>query len=112
MICFKILTALMLMTAMPTWTQELVLVVHPETKVEDLSQRDIQKIYLNRKKFWDDGASIKAANLKIGKIHQHFLNTYVKKSEQQYSTYWKRLIFTGKGVPPKSLQKWQSSSPM
>ena len=30
-----------------------------------------------------------------------FLSEVVKKSKSQYSAYWAKIMFTGKGVPPK-----------
>jgi ABC-type phosphate transport system substrate-binding protein len=33
-----------------------------------------------------------------------FVTGILKKSEQQYKAYWAKLLFTGKGNPPKELE--------
>ncbi len=101
------ISALLLMFAFPAWSQEVALIVHPDTPIEHLSKKELQKIYMNRKNFWENGTTIKAASLKKGSLHEQFLTDLVRKTEQQYSTYWKRMIFTGKGNPPKSFDSSQ-----
>ena len=61
-----------------------------------------QKIYLGKKSKWDNGASITAVTLSGGGVHDAFLDQYIKKTSAQFDTYWKQMIFSGKGVPPKS----------
>ena len=57
---------------------------------------------LGEKTKWDDGKAIKIAVLQDGVIHKSFLEGIVEKTSSQYENYWKKLIFTGKAVAPKS----------
>jgi len=82
--------------------QDVFLIIHPSNKNLSLSQKDVQKIYLNRKRRWDNGDKITPITLNTGKVHKVFLSQYLHKGERQFSTFWKRLLFTGKGVPPTS----------
>jgi len=40
--------------------------------------------------------------MKDPEIHKLFLKQYVHKSPGRWKTYWKRMVFTGKGLSPKS----------
>lgn len=81
----------------------LVLIVNPDVQ-SNVEVADIQRIYLNRKKKWSSGNGIIFATLADGPVHRIFLEHFVGKSSAQFSTYWKRVIFTGKGTPPKTFQ--------
>ena len=39
--------------------------------------------------------------LKDGDVYNTFIKEVVKKTSSQFTTFWKRAIFTGKGTPPK-----------
>ncbi len=79
-----------------------VLIANSGIGEESLSQKDVQAIFLNKKKSLLNG-KIKIAIQKNAAVHEEFLKTYVKKSPSQFKSYYKKLIFTGKGKAPKSV---------
>jgi hypothetical protein len=42
--------------------------------------------------------------LKESEIHNTFLKQYLKKSEATWRAYWRRMVFTGQGMPPEQVE--------
>lgn len=79
---------------------DVVVIVNPSVPETALSKKDLCNIYLGKKTSWSDGSKIKFVVLK-GDTHASFLKDYVGKTENQFKTFWKKQVFTGKGSPPK-----------
>ena len=88
-----------LWSVQPLWAEPIV-IANDSVSVSTIDDSTIQKIYLGKKSKWEDGTKIVPFALANGNVHEVFLNTYIKKSPSQFSTYWKQMIFSGKGVPP------------
>ena len=79
------------------------IIVNPNNNVE-LSKKQIQRIFLGKMKSFPGGGSIIPLDVPPGEpIRDLFNQEIIKKSNQQVTSYWGRLIFTGKGLPPKVL---------
>ncbi len=91
-----------LLASLPVSAQDVVLIVNPGNETDALSQKDLQKIYLNKKSHWRSGVRVVPVTLESGSIHDAFLNRYLRKDQRQFSLMWKRLLFSGNGVPPVS----------
>ena len=81
-----------------------VIVTHPDNVVESLSRRDLQRIYLNKKHHWPNGTRIIPTTVSEETLLAAFLHQFLSKTPAQYSTYWKRMIFSGRGTPPKTFE--------
>ena len=81
-------------------TEEVLVISHPANPVTALAKEELQRIFLNKLRRWQDGTRIIPVTLETGQIHEQFLETYVHKTRIQFSLFWKRIIFTGKGIPP------------
>ncbi|MCG8535691.1 MAG: hypothetical protein MI808_11415, partial [Pseudomonadales bacterium] len=80
---------------------EVAIIVHP-SNAATLSEGDIAKIYLGKSKKFPGGETALALDKPAGEANRvAFIKNVVGKSETQFKSYWSRLIFTGKGVPPK-----------
>ena len=75
----------------------------PETS---MSKERVKNIFLGKVVKWQDGSRIRFVTLK-GDSHKSFLKEYIGRSEAQYKTYWKKILFTGKGSMPKSFDTEQ-----
>ncbi len=62
----------------------------------------IKNVFLGKTTSWSDGSPIEFVILADGPAHEAFLKAFVKKTPAQFSTYWKKMVFTGKGATPKS----------
>lgn len=84
------------------WAGNVVLVAHQGFPVNSLSKDEVKAIYLSKKKNVS-GTMVKLTATKDETLAGEFLRQYVGKTPSQFSSYYKKLIFTGKGKPPKSL---------
>ena len=73
----------------------------PET---EMTKEDIKEVFLGKKVQWKNRSKIHFVTLDDPDVHKAFLRAYINKSEQQYSNYWRKMVFTGKGKIPKSFK--------
>ena len=85
------------------WAGDIVVVANKGIGESSLSKKEIQSIFLGKKKSLG-GTTVQLAILKgnAKDVHGRFLKTYVKKSPSKFKNYYKKLVFTGKGKEPKS----------
>ena len=80
---------------------ETVVIVHPSNTAA-LDSDTIARIFLGRDKSFPDGASALPVALIEGvPATEEFNSKILKKSSSQLKAYWSKLVFTGKGSPPK-----------
>jgi ABC-type phosphate transport system substrate-binding protein len=80
----------------------LVVIANPGISLESIESKDLQRIYLGKKTMWEDGTSIVTVMTKNGSVHDRFIEDFLDRSVQRFATYWRQMVFTGKGVPPRS----------
>ena len=114
----KTFGALLLFTVSSFTYAELVVVVNPQNTLQSLSKEDVSRIYLGKNKNFPNGSAIETIDLhKDSQQREDFYRKVCGKSPSQIASYWSRLIFTGKGVPPRSLdteaaaKEWIASHP-
>ncbi|AXT32574.1 MAG: phosphate ABC transporter substrate-binding protein [Pseudoalteromonas tunicata] len=89
-------------TSMLTFA-DVAVIVHPSNN-NALDADAIAKIYTGKVKSFDDGSKIIAIALDSGNpIADEFNEKALKKSSSQLKAYWSKLVFTGKGTPPKEV---------
>lgn len=100
------LTRLLLFAAMLLLSSaslgEIVLIVHPDNPVKELSRDQIIKIYMGRNLTFPSGKP--ALPLDTGpdtRSRHQFYNLLVNKSVAEINAYWARLLFTGRATPPR-----------
>ena len=83
---------------------DFVVVVHPEVRQHRVERDTLRRVFLGKKKKWDDGTKVTLAVLEDGDVQQAFMRQVLRKSPRQFSTYWKRMLFSGKGALPRSFE--------
>jgi ABC-type phosphate transport system substrate-binding protein len=69
-----------------------------------LSDSDISRAFLGKVKAFSTGDKITIINLKYKQAtRQEFEEKVLNKSASQVKAYWSKLMFSGKGKPPKEL---------
>ena len=69
-----------------------------------LSQKDISRIFLGKlKAFPDGGQAVPIIQTTGSDISKAFIEGVLKKRSSQYRSYWSKMVFTGKGNPPKEV---------
>ena len=82
-------------------------IVHP-SNAATLSQDDINKLFTGRAKTFTDGKAAEPVNLtEAVVVRADFDQKALGRSSSQMKAYWSKLVFTGKGTPPKELASEQ-----
>lgn len=81
-----------------------VLVAHPDSAPASLSKEDVKNILLGNKTKWDAGGLIKLAVLTEGPVHDAVIQNFAARTADQFDKYWKKQVFTGKGVAPEAFK--------
>lgn len=78
-------------------------VVHPSNGAE-LSKDDLSRLYTGRTNNFPDGSSAVPINLAdASALRAAFDEKALGRSSSQIKAYWSKLVFTGKGTPPKEV---------
>jgi len=106
------------MASLAVYADDVVVVVHPSNPLMEMSIADVKKIYLGKKKFFPGGEkAIPGDQPKDTQSRTFFYDEIIGKSEAKLKIYWSRLIFTGKGTPPRIIgidrviKKWVANQP-
>lgn len=79
---------------------EIAVIVHP-SNANELDKTTITRIYTGKAKSFPDGKQAVPINQANGGATDEFNKSVLNKSTSQLRAYWSKLIFTGKGAPPK-----------
>lgn len=83
---------------------ESIVIVHPESKVSVISRSELSKIFLRRLRTWADGTdALPVDQLPSGEAREEFSQRIHGRGVVTVEVYWKRMIFSGRGVPPREL---------
>lgn len=85
-------------------SNDFIVVVSKKSIIEQLSKNDISKLFLSKMKSFPNGE--KATPIEINDKNQQimFYKNITNKNEKQLSKYWAKMIFTGRGTPPKKVK--------
>lgn len=87
---------------------ELSVVVHPSNSAS-FDKSNISRIFSGKAKSFSDGQQAVPINQKEGgPVTQAFNKTVLGKSDSQIKAYWSKLVFTGKGTPPRAVDNDQA----
>ena len=82
---------------------EVVVIVHPSNDAT-LSKKVVQRIYLGKEKKFPNGKEVLPVNqISSSAARESFDSDTLGRSTTQVAAYWSKLVFTGKGIPPKEL---------
>jgi len=77
------------------------MIASPDVAVASVSKEDAKNILLGNKIKWDSGVVIKLAILSGGAAHDKVISEITARTSDQFDKYWKKQVFTGKGVMPE-----------
>lgn len=78
------------------------IIANPDVREGSMEENEIERIYLGKMTRWSDDSLIVPVMLKKGEIHEEFLDQYLDRTSHRFVSYWRQMVFTGKGIPPKS----------
>ncbi len=83
---------------------EVVVVVSDRSPVLELTNTELADIYLGRLTHLSDGRPILPIDqAEQTRVHGSFYQQYLGRTPAQIRSHWSRLIFTGRGQPPKTV---------
>jgi ABC-type phosphate transport system substrate-binding protein len=82
---------------------DVAVVVHPSNG-DSLDKATISRLFLNKAKAFPNGTRAEPVALAEGNaVTDEFNGKVLNKTASQLTAFWSKLVFTGKGQPPKSL---------
>jgi len=90
--------------AQPPDAGSLLVVANPDVPVAAISAGLLQRIYLGKATRWSGDLPIHPVMLHDAQVHAAFVTELLDRSQESFSVYWKRMVFTGKGRPPESFE--------
>jgi hypothetical protein len=94
---FACYTALLTLTSI---TQaDVSVIVHP-SNTASIDENTIKRIFLGKASSFPGGGTSVPVTLK-GSVADEFNQKVLGKTSNQLQSYWSKLVFTGKGTPPK-----------
>jgi ABC-type phosphate transport system substrate-binding protein len=77
-----------------------VLVVNKGNPASSITATEAKNMFMGKKSAWSSGHKVVPFTQSRANFHNLFVRDYTGKTSQQFATYWKKLLFTGKGIPP------------
>lgn len=99
-------------TAMPAAasqpTDPVAIIVHPDLDLDSISKSELSKIFLGRLRTWHtNGPASPVDQVPDSEMRSEFSRLVHGRSVVNIEVYWKRMIFSGRGVPPPELRNDQ-----
>jgi len=96
------LTTPLIFTSFST-SAEISVIVHKDN-ASTFDKKSIRKLYMGKAKKFDNGRNALVINASKGSTQRNDFNkSVIGRSSSQINAYWSKLVFTGKGIPPKEL---------
>ena len=78
-------------------------IVNPDVRISSVSVDELKGVFLQTKTSLGDAGHVEPVFEKGGAAHETFVKTYLGKTDAALETYYRSLVFTGKGSMPKTL---------
>ena len=78
-------------------------IANSSVSASSITVDDLKEVYLQNKSALPDGSHVQPVLENGGPAHQAFLNECLAKSDSALQTYYRNLVFTGKGSMPKTV---------
>ncbi len=97
-----IVAALILLAAGTACAADVKVIANASIGASSLSADELKSVFLGTKTSLSDGSRVEPVLSKGGAAHDSFLKEYLGKTDAALQTYYRSLIFTGKGSMPKA----------
>lgn len=82
----------------------IVIISHP-ANTNSITAEELQRLYTGKSSSFANGDSVLPLNLSDGNaLRASFDEKALGRSSSQIKAYWSKLVFTGKGTPPKEVE--------
>ncbi|NQY26321.1 MAG: hypothetical protein HRT92_04000 [Piscirickettsiaceae bacterium] len=88
---------------------EVVLVVHKNSDIVFLSNKQVIDIYMGRESTFPNGEKVVPLDQNVeSPIRHEFYKKLVNKQVSEINAYWARLLFSGRATPPRPVENNES----
>ncbi|MFZ0762077.1 MAG: TonB family protein [Candidatus Sulfotelmatobacter sp.] len=94
---------LMISASLGAFAGDIKVIANPSVKADVISTEELKSVFLEEKSALGDGAHVEPVLEKDGPVHETFLRAYLGRTDDDLQTYYRALIFTGRGSMPKEL---------
>ncbi len=84
--------------------QEMAIIAHPSNETASLTASEVEDILLGRRQQWPSGNTVRLGIHRGGQVHDQVVQTFVNRTANQFRTYWRNQVFSGRGVMPQELE--------
>ena len=91
-----------LLTSLPALAAGVKIIANPSVKADSISAEELKSVFLEEKSSLTDGSRVEPVLAKGGSAHDAFVKEYLGRTEASLQTYYRTLVFTGKGSMPKA----------
>ena len=102
-IALPVLLLLAMVSALAVATSGVKVIANPSVKPQSISADDLKRVFLGVSRSLADGSRVQPVLAKSGPAHEAFIKSYLGKSDAALQTYYRCLVFTGKGLMPKTV---------
>jgi TonB family protein len=97
-----IAAAFILMLVAPSaWPQYVKVIANPSVKMDSISASELKSVFLQEKASLA-GSHVEPVLARGGPAHAAFLRLYLGRTDSDLQTYYRSLVFTGRGAMPKA----------
>jgi len=82
---------------------DIAIIAHPEFAADSTTAEDVRRLFLGKTNNISGEHATPIDQKNDDAERAQFYDAIVKKTASQLRAYWSRLVFTGKGKPPKAL---------
>jgi len=87
-----------------TAVADVVAVVSVKSPITALSKSQVTDIFLGKSNRFPDGTqAVPIDQIENAKVHDEFYASFADRTAAQIKAYWSRIIFTGRGQPPRAV---------
>jgi len=82
--------------------QKGVIVVSEDVNIDNLSKKELERIFLGKTTIWENGKRIQIGlSTNNSEKTSHFFNDVIGKNQRRFKKYWLKIVFAGYGIAPK-----------
>lgn len=100
---FLLAAGFLAFTAVQARAGSIKVIANTSVKSDSISADDLKSVFLQEKSSLGDGTHVEPVLEKGGAAHEAFLKQYLDKNDSALQTYYRSLVFTGKGSMPKAV---------
>ena len=79
------------------------IIANPSVKADSVSAEELKGVFLEERTALADGTRVEPVISKGGATHEIFVKLYLGRTDSDLQTYYRSLVFTGKGSMPKMI---------